>query len=321
MRSNDMKNDVSLLFEPLTVKGKLLPNRVVMPPMVTNRGIVSQEGLDWYGEHAQGGVGLLIVEAVPVYLFGSELKSEQLKRLVEVIHRGGALAAIQLFPGIRVGKPHTPGGMSLEEIEELVSRYLKAAEICAEAGFDGIEPHGAHGYLLNRFFSPVKNKRSDDYGGSLENRMRLALQIVGAVKPVCDNAGMLLLYRHTPVGAEYGIEDSHVLAERLAKGGVDILDMSPSSEEKPGDRAAPFMDLGVPVIAVHKLDEKERFTEALTERRADLIAIGRGLIADPEWPLKVKEGRFRDITRCIKCNELCYGNLRKKIPTACTQWK
>ena len=160
-----------------------------------------------------------------------------------------------------------------------------AARVCGEAGFDGIEPHGAHGYVLNQFFSPVQNTRHDEYAGSLENRMRLALRIVRAVRPICDRFGMVLLYRHTPVGEGYGIEESRLLAAALVTAGVDVLDISPASDRAPGDRAAPFVGLGVPVIAVNELDEVERALEVLDEGRADLIAVGRGLIADPDWAL------------------------------------
>ncbi|MFO7916583.1 MAG: NADH:flavin oxidoreductase, partial [Anaerolineae bacterium] len=196
-----------------------------------------------------------------------------------------------------------------------------AAQVCARAGFDGVEPHGAHGYLLNQFFSPVKNQRTDDYGGSLQNRMRLGLDIVAAIRPICDEEEMLLLYRHTPVGEGYGIADSLRLGEALVEAGLDILDLSPSSIEAPGDRAAPFQSLGVPLIAVGELAVVERALEVLNEERADLVAIGRGLIADPDWPIKVREGRYDEIVRCIRCDEKCHGNLRKGIPIACTQWQ
>jgi 2,4-dienoyl-CoA reductase-like NADH-dependent reductase (Old Yellow Enzyme family) len=149
--------------------------------------------------------------------------------------------------------------------------------------------------------------------------MRLALRIVEAVRPACKS-GMLLLYRHTPVGEGYGVEESLVLAEELVKAGVDILDISPASDEDPGDRAAPFKAMGVPVIAVNDLDVVERALEVLNEGRADLAAVGRGLIADPDWPTKVKEGRLDEIMKCSKCNERCFGNLRQGVPIACAEW-
>ena len=271
--------DTSLLFSPLEIRGKRLRNRIVMPPMVTLRGLTTPDGVEWYARHARGGVGLVIVEATGVNRFGRELTGRNLKPLVDGIHLGGALAAIQLFP-VTFGRAASPGELSTDEIEEILSHYRIAAGVCVEAGFDGLEPHGAHGFLLNQFFSPLQNARKDEYGVSIENRMRMGLRIVETVRPVCGEK-MLVLYRHTPVGEGYGVDDSLVFARRLLDAGVDVLDISPASDQKPADRAAPFMKLGAPVIAVNDMDDVSRAIEALANRRADLIAVGRGLIADP----------------------------------------
>jgi 2,4-dienoyl-CoA reductase-like NADH-dependent reductase (Old Yellow Enzyme family) len=319
-----MTYDTSPLFTPLQIGPKSVRNRIVMPPMVVNRDLAGEDGdashggRTWYGRRAQGGVGLVIVEATNVVDFGSKYAAEGLRPLADAIHQGGALAAIQLFPGVR-GQATTPAQMTVRQIDRLVDHYDAAAEICAQAGFDGVEPHGAHSYLLNQFFSPAKNERTDAYGGDLAGRMRLALRIVEAIRPITDRAAMLLLYRHTPVGAGYGIEDSLVLAEALVQAGVDVLDLSPSSEAAPGDRAAPFMPLGVPVIAVNQLDRVERALEVLREERATLVAVGRGLIADPDWPLKVREGRLDEIVTCTYCDS-CHEDLRSGAPVGCSQW-
>ena len=136
--------DTTPLFTPLQVKHKTLRNRIVMPPMETNRDLAGPDGRAWYGEHAAGGAGLVIVEATQVGRFGADLTAANLRPLVDAIHAGGALAAIQLFPGVR-GQALKPAGMSPEEIRQMVDRYRQAAEVCAGAGFDGVEPHGAHG--------------------------------------------------------------------------------------------------------------------------------------------------------------------------------
>ncbi|MCC6443103.1 MAG: hypothetical protein IT210_06550 [Armatimonadetes bacterium] len=149
--------------------------------------------------------------------------------------------------------------------------------------------------------------------------MRLALEIVEAVKPAARWAGMLILYRHTPVGPGYGIEESLKLAESLAQAGVDILDISPASCEAPGDRAAPLMALGVPVIAVNELDRLPRALEALQMGRASLVAVGGGMIADPDWPEKVRSGRLEEIVACTGCND-CYTDLCEGRPVGCSQW-
>jgi 2,4-dienoyl-CoA reductase-like NADH-dependent reductase (Old Yellow Enzyme family) len=310
-------HDVSPLFSPLQVAGKTLRNRIVMPPMVVNRNLAGPDGREWYGRRAKG-VGLVIVESTNMVEFDGRLTADNLRPLVDAIHQGGAIAAIQLFPGVR-GLPTTPAEMTAADIAETLSRYRTAAGICAAAGFDGIEPHGAHNYLLNKFFSPELNRRDDEYGGGMEGRMRLALRIVDAVREVAKPRGMLVLYRHTPVGAGYGMAESLVLAEALVKAGVDILDISPASEAAPGDRAAPFMRLGVPVIAVNQLDRIERALEVLRERRATLVAVARGLIADPEWPQKVREGRMDEIVTCTGCDN-CFADLERGLPVGCSQW-
>lgn len=326
-----MALDTSPLFQPLRVKGKVLRNRIVMPPMVTCRGVTTPAAAEWYGRRARGGVGLVVVEATSIGRFGMDLSAENLRPLVSAIHAGGALAAIQLFPtaqdrqvapeGTRVGPESTrvgPEDLSVTDIDVMVQRYRLAAGICAAAGFDGIEPHGAHGYLLNQFFSPEKNHRNDAYGGTTDRRMRVAIEIVEAVRPSCG-ASMFLMYRHTPVGPGYGIEESVALASRLIDAGVDVLDLSPSSNKAPGDMAVPFSGLGVPVIAVNELDVPERALEALTERRAHLVAVGRGMIADPDWPIKVREGRFDEIVACTRC-DACHEDLRQNRPVTCPQW-
>ena len=311
--------DITPLFKPLQVKHKTLRNRVVMPPMVVNRGLTTPAAHEWYGRRAQGGVGLVIVQATNVTDFGDAYTAENLRPLVDSIHEGGALAAIQLFPG-SIGQEVSPGQLTREEIDGLVAQYRTAAEICAGAGFDGVEPHGAHRYLLNQFFSPEHNRRTDAYGGTLARRARLALQILETIRPIASNAGMLVLYRHTPVWSGYGIEESLLLAEWLVEAGVDILDISPASDAAPGDRAAPFTQLGVPVIAVNELDRLERALEVLREERASLVAVGRGLIADPDWPSKVRDGRLEEIIVCTSC-DACFDDLRNGIPVGCSEWE
>ena len=310
--------DVTPLFEPIQGKSKTFRNRIVMPPMVVNRGINTPDGWEWYSQRAKGGVGLVIVEATNVVGFGSKLTVENLKPLVEGIHEGGALAAIQLFPGVR-GQAVSPTQIPKQDIQKLLDNYHNAAEICAKAGFDGIEPHGAHSFLLNQFFSPIQNQRTDEYGGDMAGRMRLALNIMNTIKPAADSKDMLVLYRHTPVGQGYDILDSLVFVEELIKAGLDILDVSPASAPDPGDRSAPFMKFGIPVIAVNELNLLDRALKVLNEKRANFVAVGRGLIADPDWANKVKEGRTKEIVKCINCN-LCFSNLREGKYVGCSQW-
>jgi NADPH2 dehydrogenase len=308
-----------LIFQSLQIKGKTFRNRIVMPPMVVNRGIHQPAGWEWYARHARGGPALVIVEAADSVLFGKEYTVESLTPLVEGIHQGGALAAIQIFPGRR-GQKTQPTDLSLEDIHNLLDQFRLAADICLTAGFDGLEPHGAHGFLLNQFFSPEQNLRTDAYGGSLAGRIRLALEIQERLQPLAAQAGALLLYRHSPVRAGYGIPDSLALAQALIDSGLDILDLSPSSKSAPGDRAAPFMGLGIPIIAVNELDQPARALEVLREKRAELVAVGRGLIADPDWPLKVQQNRLDEIIQCQYCDD-CFACLDRGEAVVCSEWR
>ena len=320
MSQDEQSVDCSALFSSFRVKSVTLRNRIVVPPMVTNRDIAGPDGIQWYARLAQGGAGLVIVEATSVGRFGSELSGGKLRKLVDAVHREGAAIAIQLFP-VTFGSGVAPHDISRSDIEKIKKRYALAARECQAAGFDGVEPHGAHGFLLSQFFSPLRNLRQDDHGGALANRMRLGREIVQIIRNEVDDE-FLVLYRHTPrEDGGYATEDSIAFAEALIDDGVDIMDISPASDKEPADLAAPIKQaVGCPVIAVNDMDDPERAVAALRENRADLIAIGRGLIADPEWPRKVSEGRLDEVVQCLKCNEKCYGNLAKGLPIGCVQW-
>jgi 2,4-dienoyl-CoA reductase-like NADH-dependent reductase (Old Yellow Enzyme family) len=318
--SLEASRDVQLLFRPFTVKGVTLANRIVVPPMAQNRPLNRDEGIRWYRRMAAEGPGLVIVEATRVDRFASDYTAENLRPLVDVIHEKDTKAAIQLFP-VPIGEEWTPGDVSLARIAELVQEFARAARVCVDAGFDGVELHGAHGYLINQFFSPAANKRHDQYGGSLENRCRFSLELTRACR---DAAGdRLLLYRHTPVEKDsYSVEDSFALTDRLLETGVDILDISPGSSRRPGDLAAPFKHRypQVPVIAVRRLEVVSRAVEVLREGRADLVAVGRGMIVDATWPRKVRLGQFDQIIECNECSVGCFDRLWKGQLVGCVQW-
>ncbi len=307
------------LFSPLRLRTVELPNRAVVPPMVQCRPILSAEGLAWYRRLARGGAGMIIVEATGVPRFGKELTGETLKPLVDVLHAHGGAAAIQLFP-ILFGQSADLNALSTAEVDAIVEQFGLAARICLEAGFDAVEPHGAHGYLISQFFMPDKNKRSDRYGGSAEARRQFALAIVRRVREAVEQR-LLILYRHTPVGEGYGLDDSLAFAEDLVEAGVDVLDISPATDQVPADRAKPFAEaLPVPVIAVGKMEDPAAAEEALAAGRCDLVAVGRQMIADAQWPAKVRDGREDEINRCTKCNTQCHGHLRQRKAVTCAVW-
>jgi 2,4-dienoyl-CoA reductase-like NADH-dependent reductase (Old Yellow Enzyme family) len=318
--NENLADQARLLFQPLTVKGVTLANRIVVPPMAQNRQLNVDEGVRWYRRMAAEEPGLVIVEATRVDRFASDYTAKSLRTLVDAIHEKGAKAAIQLFP-VPIGENWAPGDLSLGRIAELVRAFAHASRVCVEAGFDGVEVHGAHGYLINQFFSPVANKRKDLYGGSVENRCRFSLELTRACREAA--ADRLLLYRHTPMEKDsYSVEDSFALTDRLLEAGVDILDISPGSGRRPGDLAAPFKQRypHVPVIAVRRLEVVRRAVEVLREGRADLIAIGRGMIVDATWPRKVRLGQLDQIIECNECSVGCFDRLWKGQLVGCVQW-
>jgi len=312
--------DVELLFRPLAVKGLQLTNRIVVPPMVANRELNSDDGVRWYRRLAAAGPGLVIVGATRVHRFEKDYTARNLQPLVQAIRAGGAKAAIQLFP-VPLGETWTPGDLSRPKITEMVERFAHATEVCVAAGFDGVELHGAHGYLINQFFSPSANKRRDEYGGSIENRCRFGVELVRACRRAAGDR--LLLYRHTPVEADgYTVQDSFNLTDRLLDEGVDVLDISPGGDRRPGDLAAPFKQRypRTPVITVWRLEVVRRAVEVLREGRADLVAVGRGMIVDAAWPEKVRQGRFDQIVECDECSIGCFDRLWAGQLVGCVKW-
>jgi 2,4-dienoyl-CoA reductase-like NADH-dependent reductase (Old Yellow Enzyme family) len=330
------------LFDPLAFKGVTLRNRVVFAPVVTNFGLRNDQTRGYYAERARGGAGLIIVHGTPVDLFLKEGWVRQLKPLVDAVHGEGASIAVQLWHGNDLGgeavapSPQGPcRSVTHEEIRTVVEKFAAAAGHCREAGFDGAEVHGAHGYFIHQFFSPLTNQRADDYGGSLENRMRLAMEIVKAMRRAAGE-GFLLLYRHSAVEGIPGgttLEESVRLAKALRVHWLDVFDVSAGRGQKDNlsipEASAPegtYADLAgeiksaasIPVIAVGRVQRRAVAERILEEGKADLVALGRQLLADPLWPRKVEEGREGEVIPCTYCN-FCTREMHAGRPIACPQ--
>ncbi|MBN2584055.1 MAG: NADH:flavin oxidoreductase [Planctomycetes bacterium] len=306
------------LFSAFTIKSVTLRNRVVVPPLVQVRPITSPEGLGWYRRMARGGAGMVIVQATNNELFGNELTPQSLRPLVDTIHSEGAAAVVQLFPG-PFGRDRQVDDLSTADVEALVAAFGVAARVCRDAGFDGVEPHGAHSYLMHNFFKPDQNHRTDRYGGSAAGRARFAVESVRAMREAAGDA-LLLLYRHTPTGAEYGLDESIDFARHLIDAGCDVLDISPARDKSVADLAAPIRAAcGAAVIAVGGMERPGDAESALTAGRCDLVAVGRQSIADAAWPEKVRQGRPDDVRRCIKCGK-CSEMLTNRVPVCCVLW-
>ncbi len=340
--------------------GKLTTrNRLVMPPMGTNLaredGEVTGTQIRYYEERAQGGAGMIIVEIGGVDPGGRAIPRQiglwddkfipGLSKLASAIKNAGAVAAIQIhhagrqtatvITGSQPVAPspipcpvnqETPRELTIDEIKGLVKAFGEAARRAFQAGFDLVEIHGTHGYLVNQFLSPYSNHRQDEYGGSFENRLRFALEIIQAVKEKTAPDFPVSFRMNGDEYVEGGIklEEAKEMAKRFIDAGVNVLHVSAGVYGSPapnvpvmGTPPGPLLHLAegiksvssVPVIAVAKIHEPDLAEDVLKEGKADFIAIGRGIICDPEWPKKVQEGRVGEIRGCITCNQGCIDRL------------
>jgi len=357
------------LFEPVQIGSMKLKNRIVMPPMVTNyataEGGVTERLKAYHAARARGGVGLIIVEASYVHPNGKGFSHQLglykddlipgLRGLVDAVHAHGARIAIQLYHGGRqtssrvTGSPivapsplpwaegqEVPRQLTAEEIHALAEAFGEAARRAKEAGFDAVEVHGAHGYLINEFLSPHSNRRSDAYGGTSENRMRFPLEVVARVREKVG-PGFPVIYRlsaveFVPDGLT--LEDTTAFARKLVEAGVDAIHVSAGIHASSAWIIQPMaipqgclveyaaaireaIGARIPVIAVGRIKEPAMAERILQEGRADLVAMGRALLADPDLPRKVAEGKTDDIRKCIACNQGCIDRLFKDLDITC----
>ena len=324
---------MSYLLKPLQAGPLTLTNRLVMPPMATAKaepdGKVNQSILDYYAEKSEGGnLSLIIIEHSFIQIDGkaSDLQLsvsddnmvEGLKKLAEVIHSNGSKAMMQInhagsntTPEITGTIPVAPSAVSHprrgsmprelthEEITNIIKAFQNAARRTKEAGFDGVEIHSAHGYLLNQFFSPLTNKRTDEYGGNVQNRIRLHLQIIEAIRTAVGDNFPILLRLGASDFREGGIviDDSQIAAQAFEKAGVNILDISGgfSGYMVPGLNGqgffAPLSEaikkvVTIPVILTGGITEVQAAEQLLTEGKADLIGVGRAILSDSKWAEK-----------------------------------
>lgn len=351
------------LFKPLRIGKVEIRNRIAMPPMVVAyagpNGEVTDQLISYYEARAKGGVGLVIVEAAYVNPQGKVVLGELgiyddqlipgLSRLADAIKRHGATAAIQLIHGgiqAKVPEPvgpsaigrkivpptKTPRELTTEEVEQLVEDFANAALRAKKAGFDMVEVHGTHGYLVCQFLSPLTNKRTDKYGA---DRVLFAEEIVKRIKEKCgeDFPVIFRLCANEFLEGGITIEYAKEIAKRLEEAGVDAFDITggnydtmdlllmPMYHEKEGfffELAAEIKKVvNVPVISGGLIVNPEVAEKAIKDGIVDMVFLGRQLIADPEWPRKVREGRVEDIRPCLACNEGCISRVFDGKATAC----
>jgi len=225
----------------------------------------------------------------------------------------------------------------VKEIQEIVDAFAQAARRAKDAGYDFVEIHGAHGYLITQFLSPYSNLRTDEYGGSEENRMRFVSEVYKAVRNAVG-PGFPVIMRISAdemVPSGVTLEDSANIAKRLEALGVDAIHVSSGNYASfnrgymiapmsmPDGPEVPFAEwikscVSVPVIAVGKIRSAAMAEDIIRTHKADFVAIGRSILADPDWPKKAQEGRIEQIRNCIACNEGCINRLFSNQDVWCT---
>jgi 2,4-dienoyl-CoA reductase (NADPH2) len=354
-----------ILFTPLKAGPLTLKNRIIMPAMHLNMspgGEPSQRMIDFYAARARGGAALIFVGGCVIdeYAGGMMMlnlyKDEMIPamgRLAKAIKEGGALAGAQLYHAGRYvhqffldGKPaisasavtsqfthETPREMSVAEIKQTVDNFAAAALRAEKAGFDSVELIGSAGYLISQFLSPLTNKRTDEYGGSFENRMRFGAEAVAAVK---EAVGGRLLVSVRLAGNEFmegGLSNKEIkqFAKKLEEAGAEMLNVTGGWHETKVPQilmnvpraAYAYLARGIkesvkiPVVACNRISYPQIARLLLETETADLVGIARGLIADPEFPLKTLQGREDDIVHCIGCAQGCFDHVFLMQPVEC----
>ena len=340
------------LFTPIEVGGFTLTNRITQAPLYVGQanqdGTVSKATIDHYAKRAVGGVALVVVEATSVSPHSDGAVSYILKahddqyiaglsKLASTIKENGAISVLQIFHAGRYsGKQPclsasaipfspapdvtiTPMEMTLGEIEQAIREFASAAKRVKNAGFDMVELHGATGYLITQFISPLTNKRTDPYGGSLENRLRFPLEILKAVKEATDG--------NFPVGIRFladdflpdgfSLENAKVFAKKLEESGIayisitggvyeslNILEVQQKLQEKGSLAylAGEIKDtVSVPVFAGNRIASPDVAEKIISSQKADAVALGRPLLRDPDYPQKAADGCPEEIEECISC--------------------
>ena len=321
------------LFEPYALKGLELRNKIVMAPMCQYSavdGIPDEWHFTHYTSRAVGGTGMIMMEMTNVEARGritdhclgiwSDGHVPHYKRIVDACHRHGAKVGIQLAHAGRKARDtetpvssspiafsedfKTPHELSTEEVDEVIDAFRWGAARAVEAGFDTIELHAAHGYLIHQFQSPLTNRRTDEYG---EDLSLFGRKVIEAVKSVMPEEMPLILRISAVEFAEggYDLEHGIWLSKQYATAGVDMIDVSAGGEGKPSEERFPGIypgylvpyaravkeEAGLPVMAVGLLEDVNLAEHVVASEEADLVAIGRGLLRDPYWVLNAARER------------------------------
>jgi 2,4-dienoyl-CoA reductase-like NADH-dependent reductase (Old Yellow Enzyme family)/thioredoxin reductase len=348
-----------VLLSPIKIGTMEVRNRFVVPPMGTNfanpDGSVSQQLIDYWAARAKGGYGLLIVEVTAVDPLGKAIPWQPgiwddefitgWRKLTDEVHKYGAKVAVQLHHAGRqtthevIGaQPVAPSAipcpvdrempreLTTEEVYNLIEKFGDAARRAMDAGFDAVEVHGAHGYLIAQFMSPYSNKRIDEFGGDFMNRMRFPVEVVKNIRRKVGS-GYPIIFRFSGderVPGGRTIDESRMVARVMEEVGVDSLHVSTGvygsmpwliapSAVSPGYNVYASEEIknvvNIPVIAVGRINEPLMAEDILEDGKADMVSLGRESLADPELPNKVAAGLTEEISPCIGCMQACVGYL------------
>ena len=348
------------LFQKTKIGSMRLKNRIVMPAMGVSMaqpgGEANEHIITYYEERAKGGVGLIITEITRIEeTYGTAIPTQlgayhsrhipHLERLAERVHKYGTKILLQLqhpgrenkssmIDGRQIVAPSAvmckvtnemPRALTTEECSGLVKAFVTGAVLAKRAGFDGVELHAAHGYLLGEFLSPYTNKRTDRYGGSFDNRIRIMEEMITAIRFMCGPQFIISVRISADEFVEGGLklDEAIKIVRTLESFGIDVINVSSGIYEsaptiiepasypqgwKKHLAAAVKKSVKIPVIAVNNIKEPEVAEQLLEEGVCDYIAIGRALLADPQWANKAKENRSDEINKCIGCL-YCFSSL------------
>jgi 2,4-dienoyl-CoA reductase-like NADH-dependent reductase (Old Yellow Enzyme family) len=355
------------LFSPFEVQGKKVKNRLVVPAMVTSYcdtdGNVTERYIAYHEAKAKGGFGLIITEA-NLITSGDRAFSKQAglwhdgqieghSKLTERVHKHGTVIIAQLIHNGRQTNERAAGGkiyapsaiqcpfspdmpveLTEDMIEKLVGAFSESALRAKKSGYDGVEVHGAHGYLIAQFMSPYSNKRTDKYGGNLMNRLRFPIEIIESIRQKCGE-GFIVAFRISGdelIEGGLTIEDTKAITMILESAGIDMIHVSagtyasseviiPTNSINHGWNVHSAEEIkkvcSIPVITVGRINDPILAESVIKSGKADFVAMGRASLTDPELPNKAQAGKFEDIRQCIGCTVGCLGLLYKDVPIKC----
>ncbi len=368
-------NPARKLFEPIRIGRLELKSRIIMGAMVTNfgtrDGFVTDRLIGYHVNIAKGGCALNVTENAYVSPDGKRILNglgayddtliPGLKRLVQGVHAVGGMISLQIFHGGREcsseitgvqpiapsslvsrysaisRQTDVPREMTLWEIQKMVGKFGDAGRRAREAGFDSVEIHAAHGYLISQFLSPYSNKRTDRYGGDVRARATFLIEIIQDIKHKAGADFPVLVKLNMDDYVQGGIvpDQAEVTIRLAVEEGADAIITSVGLHESRPYMIIPAMSVEdfvnvpyakraksvakVPVGVIGRIIDPVRASKVIEEGNADLVVLARALLSDPEWPKKALEGRFDDIRQCIGCNQGCIDNIHKMKPFTCLQ--